>query len=141
MGKTNREKELDAVDLRIEGAEDEINDIKRQGKVADCLAELKNDPKYQLVIEQVILTEEAQRMTGYLSGDQLLSKNDVEGLNEGLSGLRSVKALLKGIELNGANTKSEIEVRKTRIKEENAYRTVVSMCNDDLTDLDEKLGA
>ena len=140
MVKTIRDKELEAVNIRISAVEGEIKEIQKYAKVAVAIEELEADPRYQLAIEQHVLVEEGDRLCGHLIDAEPLTESDVKAINEGLATIRGFRTIIANTKRLGTQSAENIAACRQRIKEENDYAATVMMCADDLNDLQEKLG-
>ena len=135
--KSNRELELEKVELSISAMEDEIVEVQKYVKAAKYLAELECDEGYQFVVEQMFIAEESDRLTGFLVGDQHLSDDDVKAINDGLKSIRAFKALITNTKQAAIEAPARLARIRARIAEENMFKADVMAGNVDVGDSDE----
>lgn len=125
MGKTNREMELEATDLKISEAKREIESKQQTIKIAEALVSLEQDERYQLVFQKTFIDDEADRLAGLLTGDAFLPESAVKQINNGLETIRNLKAIITSTKVKAKEAVIELDRMSDTIEELNAYRVDV----------------
>ena len=141
MVKTSRELEIEAIDKRIAEIESDKAEILKYSEVAKAIKEMINLDCYKLAFGKTFLEDEAKVLTDRLTCDDYLQKNELEIIDGSLKVIRGVKAYLSNVISLGDTSKDKLAKCDAQISQENVYKAVVSTCMDDLSDLDERLGA
>lgn len=125
MGSTSRDIQLQKIDEAIEAIEAEKIQIAKYAKVAEALATMQETDEYKLVFDQAFITDEVERITGYLAGDEHLSEGDEKFMNDALKVIRGFKTFLKDIKTLGETTQERLNMCDARLTEEKQFRDEV----------------
>lgn len=125
MGSTSRDTQLQKIDEAIEAIEAEKVQIAKYAEVAKALATMQETDEYRLVFDQAFITDEVERITGYLAGDEHLSEGDEKFMNDALKVIRGFKTFLKDIKTLGETTQERLNMCDTRLTEEKQFRDEV----------------
>ena len=137
MGKSNREKEIEHIDLSIKDIEDQKVQIREYAKVAEAIVSLENEDRWKLVIEKTFLQDEIDGIMSHLAGAHHVTGDVEEAMGKALNTIRSFKTFIKDTKALGDDVIGRLAACDKRIEEENAYKIDVLQGKIDLGAEDE----